>query len=158
MKVIGIAAVLILASAGAAEAQSPDQEWTVIDHGDRLMALDLSGVREIGNHRRGWWMLVNRTVDARGVDFMLTNFEIDCGEETLRIRSIAEFDLDGLSKGQQSYSNPADPIVPGSNASKIHGIVCLGVSADGSVRATSEQFANAARTVLSEELEAADRP
>lgn len=158
MKVIGIAAVMLLAGGEAAEAQSPGLEWTVIDQGERLMALELSGVREIGNRRRGWWMLVNRATDARGVDYMLTNFEIDCLEESLFIRSIAEYDITGRSVGQQSYSVPADPIVPGSAAYRIHGIVCLGTPLDGSVAAPAEQFAGAARTVLNEDAESSDRP
>ncbi len=158
MIVIAAAMLLAGAEAGAAEIQSQPLEWTVIDHGERLMALELSGVREIGERRRGWWMLVNRATDARGVDYMMTNFEIDCLEESLRIRSIAEYDMTGRSVGQQSYSSAANPIIPGSAAYRIHGIVCLGTPLDGSVAAPSDQFAQAARTVLNEDAESSDRP
>jgi hypothetical protein len=143
MRAIGIVAVLISAGAGTASSQAPSQqqEWATFDvREDHASALDLNSVRTIGSLRRGWYLTVNRATED-GVDYMMANFEVDCDEESFRIRSIASFGMDGSSKGTFSSSDPASHIVPGTGAAIILDIVCRGVTVEGAVPAPAGNFA-----------------
>ena len=153
MKAIGIAAVLMLASAsaGRAEPQGTPQQWLLMEiREERITAFEVSGIRTMGNVRRGWYIIVNRERDDQGSDYSLNSFDLDCVEETFRLRSIALYSLDGSSVETFRPDSPAEPVIPGSGGHLLYQNVCVGLDLGETISATSGDFARQTRVYLSE--------
>lgn len=151
MKVIGIAAFALLASAGIVQAQVATQSWVIFEErAGRLTAYDAGSVRTIGNHRRGWYILVNAETNEFGADYSLSNFDMDCDDETFQLRSIATFRIDGESVSAFQAPDDVLPIVPGSGGRLLFEAVCNGTEIGEPVRLSPADFATVIRDILND--------
>ena len=152
MKAFGIAVAMLLMSVGAARGQVPPQQWVIIDlREDRVTAYDSSGIRELGNVRRGWYIIINRVTDEQGGDYSLNNFDLDCVEETFRLRTIALFKADGSSVETFRPESPGVAIIPGSGGALLSYALCDGGNVGDPIPRTVADFVADTRDYLNGE-------
>lgn len=123
MRAIGVAAVLMLTSAGTALAD----EWTII-RGDAqsITGVDRESIRTIGSRRLFWSVAVDAESNEFGVWRSFYRIELDCTAETMRFVSINAYG-DG-DTAIYSDDEPTEPtsIVPGTLADDLKSAVCEG--------------------------------
>lgn len=144
MKAVGIAAVLLLASAGAAEAES----WRLAAIAtNELRGVDTDSIRSIGS-RRDHWVIVVKDVPSRpGESYILVHEEADCERRTTKTLGIIVYDVDGnvLDSGE---GERVSDVVPGSFGESQFNAVCTETWLDEPPGLTAQQFRDVVRGVF----------
>lgn len=126
MKIIGlVAAGVMLASAGAAQAQSREGDWRHVGSTSEFqLAVDASTIHVSGSTRRYWTVAVPKVPAEEDYGLMLT--VMDCDEGTHQILQGTTYDRSGMPLESQTTPTDRAYVIPGTVNATIRAAVCEG--------------------------------
>lgn len=125
MRIIGLAAALSLASAGAVQAGV----WVRAAHTDHItVGLNTEIIRREGSRVMVWTVWIEKTtrlLDGKPYDYRVSRMTFDCAAQTSRTNSMLHYSLNSEAPVSIAGASPSDePVVPGSLNAAVMNLAC----------------------------------